>query len=52
MSHYATLLAHSKRLGVKAIISDGMKNYISQHFPKISIPSPGLGFEFKQLFLC
>ena len=40
MSHYATLLAHSKRLGVKAIISDGMEKILKKHFPNISIKSP------------
>ena len=47
MSHYATLLAHSKRLGVKAIISDGMEKILKKHFPNISIKSPAIGWGAK-----
>jgi len=42
MSQYSTLLAHSRRLGVKAVISEGMNYILSQHFPNISIPTASM----------
>ena len=39
MFEYAALYAHSKRLGVQAVIEEEMKETISKTFPKISIPS-------------
>ena len=38
MSQYATLLAHSKKLGVPAVISGGMSSILGRQFPGISIP--------------
>lgn len=38
MSQYATLLAHSKKLGVPAVISGGMSRILGRQFPGISIP--------------
>jgi len=39
MFEYAALFAHSKRLGVQAVIEEEMRETISKSFPKISIPS-------------
>ena len=39
MFEYAALFAHSKRLGVQAVIEDEMRETISKSFPNISIPS-------------
>ena len=35
MSQYGTLLAHAKRIGAKAVLSDGMKAQMKRHFPKL-----------------
>ena len=40
MSQYATLLAHSRRLGAKPILSSGMEYFLKETFPNISIHSP------------
>jgi len=39
MFEYAALFAHSKRLGVPAVIEEEMRETISKSFPNISIPS-------------
>ena len=53
MSAYATLLAHSKRLGVVAVIGDSMHMSLSKHFPDISIPiaSPDCDWNWTNLWL-
>ena len=42
MSHYATLFAHANRLGVQAVISEGMNSILRKHFKNISIPSASM----------
>jgi hypothetical protein len=39
MSQYATLLAHSTRLGVQPVLSDLMKSKMLKHFPDLVLPS-------------
>jgi hypothetical protein len=53
MSQYSTLLAHSRRLGVKAVISEGMKFILNQHFANISIPTTSMdcSWKWKELWL-
>ena len=39
MCQYGTLLAHSERMGVKPVLSNGMKQKLLKHFPNIKFPS-------------
>ncbi len=39
MSQYATLLAHSKKVGLPAVISGGMRSVLERQFPDVSIPA-------------
>ena len=39
MGEYASLYAHARRLGVKAVITEDMASFLAPIFPNISIPS-------------